>query len=187
MLPVFDEQTGLLPLGRYGATLDSIKAAYVDDPRFADSRTRAEIWQHFESATAGIRSVLPVVCAWIGGSFLTDKPDPDDIDVVYWCQDTLLNGITDQQDQLLLQYFAANRLRAARGLRVDTRVCEWHLFPEPHVSDTVEHKTYVMKRGFWDDFWMRKRSGEKGAAAQTSDALPKRGYFEVTLDGFHVD
>ncbi|BAU96216.1 hypothetical protein N24_1954 [Corynebacterium suranareeae] len=52
MLPALDEQTGLLPLGRFSASLDEIKANYIDDPRFAESMTRSEIWHHFESATA---------------------------------------------------------------------------------------------------------------------------------------
>ncbi|ASE10959.1 Uncharacterised protein [Kocuria rhizophila] len=62
MLPALDEQTGLLPLGRFAASMDEIKSHYVDDLRFAESTTRAEIWQHFESATEGILSVVPVVC-----------------------------------------------------------------------------------------------------------------------------
>lgn len=40
-------------------------------------------------------------------------------------------------------------------------------------------------RGYWDDFWMRKRSGAKDALPQQTDAVPQRGYFEVTVDGFH--
>jgi len=62
VLPALDTQTGLLPLGRYEATLEAIKQNYVDAPQFQASTTRAEIWQHFESATTGIRSVVPVIC-----------------------------------------------------------------------------------------------------------------------------
>lgn len=187
MLPALDTQTGLLPLGRYGATLDAIKQHYVDAPQFLVSTTRAEIWQHFESATVGIRSVVPVVCVWIGGSFLTDKMDPDDIDLVYWCQDVLVDRIVaDSQNALLLQMFAENKVRAETRLRVDTRVCKWHLFPGAHLADSVEHRSYALSRGFWDDFWMRKRTGAKTDPPQIADALPRRGYFEVTLDGFNV-
>ncbi|MFZ4841127.1 DUF6932 family protein [Mycetocola saprophilus] len=183
---MLDSQTGLLPVGRYGATLDAIKQSYVDAPQFQTSTTRAEIWQHFESATDGIRSVVPVVCVWIGGSFLTDKMDPDDIDVVYWCQDVLVDRVVaDPQAGLLLQIFALNQVRAQTGLRVDTRYCKWHLYSGAHLADSVEHRSYAQSRGFWDDFWMRKRSGTKNDPPQIADALPKRGYFEVTLDGFH--
>lgn len=61
MLPALDADTGRLPLGRFGATLEDVKRDFVDATRYADSETRSQIWQDFESATQGIRSVLPVV------------------------------------------------------------------------------------------------------------------------------
>ncbi|MFJ3958880.1 DUF6932 family protein [Arthrobacter sp. NPDC090010] len=185
VLPALDGQTGLLPLGRFGASLEHIKERYVDDPRFAQSTTRAEIWDHFESATGGIRSIVPVVCVWIGGSFLTDKMDPDDIDLVYWCEDVLVNKVVDPKARIILQKFALNKIREETGLRVDTHFCQWHVYPGADRGPTSEHLAYVQQRGYWDDFWMRKRNGEKGMAPQRADALPRRGYFEVTLDGFH--
>lgn len=185
VLPALDEQTGLRPLGRFGASLEEIKSHYVDDPRFAKSATRAEIWQHFESATDGIRSVVPVVCVWVGGSFLTDKIDPDDIDLVYWGEDVLVDQVTDPKDRYILQMFGMNQVRPATGLRVDTRYCLWHVFPEADRAHSVEHQSYALNRGYWDDFWMRKRNGAKEDPPQRPDALPQRGYFEVTLDGFH--
>lgn|GEM_PF-763472 len=154
-------------------------------PRFAKSATRAEIWQHFESATDGIRSVVPVVCVWVGGSFLTDKIDPDDIDLVYWGEDVLVDQVTDPKDRYILQMFGMNQVRPATGLRVDTRYCLWHVFPEADRAHSVEHQSYALNRGYWDDFWMRKRNGAKEDPPQRPDALPQRGYFEVTLDGFH--
>lgn len=187
MLPALDQQSGLLPLGRFGATLSDIKARFVDDPRYTGSSTRAEIWQDFESATEGIRSVVPVVCVWVGGSFLTGKLDPDDIDLVYWCEDVLVNQVTDPRARLVLELFAKNQVRTWTGLRVDTRYCLWHVFPEADRASSAEHNTYVRRRGYWDDFWMRKRSGAKDAPPVRGDALPRRGYFEVPLDGFHVD
>lgn len=186
MLPALNADTGLLPLGRFGATLEDVKRDFVDAARYAGSETRSQIWQDFESATQGIRSVLPVVCVWVGGSFLTEKLDPDDIDLVYWCRDSdVQQARSDVQSALMLEMFATNQVRNCTELRVDTRVCHWHLFAEPYLSDTEEHKRYAFERGFWDDFWMRKRSGEKGDPAQLADALPRRGYFEITLDGFH--
>lgn len=186
MLHALNADTGLLPLGRFGATLEDVKRDFVDAARYAGSETRSQIWQDFESATQGIRSVLPVVCVWVGGSFLTEKLDPDDIDLVYWCRDSdVQQARSDVQSALMLEIFATNQVRNCTELRVDTRVCHWHLFAEPYLSDTEEHKRYAFERGFWDDFWMRKRSGEKGDPPQLADALPRRGYFEITLDGFH--
>lgn len=68
---------------------------------------------------------------------------------------------------------------------MDTRYCQWHLYPEADRASCLEHQAYVMARGYWDDFWMRRRTGAKDDPPQLADALPKRGYFEVELDGFH--
>jgi hypothetical protein len=50
---------------------------------------------------------------------------------------------------------------------------------------TSHHDQYLRRRGYWDDFWMRTRSGTKGQPFQVADALPRRGYVEISLDGFH--
>jgi hypothetical protein len=174
VLPVPDSVTGLIPVGRYNVTIDDVKRYYVDDDRFATSCTRAPIWSDFE------------VCVWIGGSFLTSKVDPDDIDLVFWCHDAEISKVTHPSARLLLQFFADNSIRARTGLRVDTRCCLWHMNPEAHNgSTTAQHQDYLLRRGYWDDFWMRKRSGAKDQPAQLADALPRRGYIEVSLDGFH--
>lgn len=86
-----------------------------------ESATSAEIWQHFEPATDGICSVVPVVCAWVGGSLLTDKIDPDNIDLIYWGEDVLVDQVTDPKDRYILQMFGTNQVRPETGLRVDTR------------------------------------------------------------------
>lgn len=185
MLPRLDAKTGALPLGRFGVTLDEIKGGFVDAVLFSGSSTRKQIWQDFLSATSALRSIVPVINVWVGGSFLTDKLDPDDIDLVYWCEDELVNKVTDPCERMLLQLFARNQVRTMTGLRVDTRYCQWYLYPEADRGTCRAHETYACRRGYWDDFWMRRRTGEKGAAPQRADALPKRGYFEVELDGFH--
>jgi len=182
---ILDPKTGALPLGRHVATLDEVRRHFVDDIRFVTSPSRVEIWNHFETATSELRSVVPVICVWMGGSFLTNKIDPDDIDLVYWCHDIELNNVTDIGAMGLLHAFAVNSIRRDTGLRVDTRVCHWHLDPNASHGATPRHEAYSAQRGFWDDFWARMRSGSKDQPPQMADALPRRGYFEVKLDGFH--
>lgn len=186
MLPPVDAVSGSLPLGRFGAELAEIKATFVDAPEWAGSTTRAAIWNDFESATAGIRSVVPVAWVWVGGSFISNKLDPDDIDVVYWCEDRFVDRVTDPREKYILQLFATNQVRAKTKLRVDTRYCRWHVFPEATQRRTIEHNAYSADRGYWDDLWLRKRSGAKTDPPVRDDALPRRGYAEVMLDGLYV-
>ena len=186
MLPAIEPATGALPVGRYPTTLGEIRTAYVDAPALSASTTRAEIWTHFESATAELRRIVPVAYVWIAGSFLTSKLDPDDIDVVYWCEDRLVDLVTEVRDKQILDMFAKNNVRAVTSLRVDTRYGRWHVHPDADRIPTARHQSYAQTRGFWDDFWLRSRSGAKTDPRVREDALPRRGYVEVILDGVYV-
>lgn len=186
MLPALDPATGALPIGRFPAAMSQVRANFVDDPQYAGSSTREEIWTHFESATAELRRIVPVAYVWIAGSFITSKLDPDDIDVVYWCEDRHVDAVSDLGDKHILEMFAKNRVRVTTGLRVDTRYGRWHVHPDADSVTTAMHVSYSQMRGYWDDFWLRARSGSKTAPRVRDDALPRRGYLEVTLDGVHV-
>ena len=186
MLPAFESATGALPVGRYPTTLAEIQAAYVDAPELAASTTRAEIWSHFESATTELRRIVPVAYVWVAGSFITTKVDPDDIDVVYWCEDRLVDLVSNFRDKQILEFFAKNEVRGRTGLRVDTRYGRWHVHPDADRIPTAQHQSYSQTRGYWDDFWLRSRSGAKTDPRVREDALPRRGYLEVILDGVHV-
>jgi hypothetical protein len=186
MLPDPDSTSGALPVGRFPAELHEVRSAYVDAPAFAASISRQEIWSHFESATAELRRIVPVAYVWIAGSFLTTKLDPDDIDVIYWCEDRHIDAVSDAPDKQILELFAKNQVRAQTGLRVDTRYGRWHVHPDADRVATAQHMSYSQMRGYWDDFWLRSRSGSKTDPHVREDALPRRGYLEVTLDGVYV-
>lgn len=76
MIPLLDTR-GLLPVGIHSATIDEINASHL-----CDSAYRAEI---FSSLLKFMRIELLPACVDfyidIGGSFVTDKPIPTDIDV----------------------------------------------------------------------------------------------------------
>lgn len=188
MIPDLHEQEGQLPIGRYLTALDSVAGKFVTADHLSGSSTRAEIWAHFVSATEHLRTIVPVCSVWISGSFISAKLNPDDIDVIYWCEDRHIDSIDParQTDRLVLQKFSMNALRQDLGLRLDVRVGRWHARPETSLTAAAADRSYIAQRGFWDDFWLRKRSGIKGAPPTRSDALPRRGYLEVILDGFDV-
>lgn len=186
MVPPLDPETGVLPLGRHHVTLDAVKARYVDAAEFSTSATRHEIWADFEDATAVFRGIVPTAYVWIAGSFVTNKLDPDDLDLIYWCEDRLVDAVSDPRDKLTLQMFATNQVRATTGYRLDTRYGRWHVHPEAASVLTMEHRQYTANRGYWDDFWHRRRSGAKGDPPTREDALPRAGYLEVMLDGVDV-
>lgn len=176
---------GHLEPGRARCSAEYVQGELVDADTFAGSTTRPEIWEHWLSVVEVARELVgQVCCAWLGGSFTSTKVDPDDIDCVLVVESTLVDQVMAEGDDRsqLLAHIAGSRLREL-GLRVDSYLLSWVVNPEP-APMTLEARQYMANRGYWDDFWQRVRSGEKGDAACRRDALPLRGYLEVILDGF---
>jgi hypothetical protein len=181
VIPPFANPTGALPVGRYLTTVDEIHARFVENK----SARRQEIWDDWNKATALLRSHVPLCGVWLSGSFLTEKDEPDDVDCVYWAEDGEINRArANPISATVIDVFAQkDALRNLVGLRVDTFVVPWNCCADL-AKATIVTLSYFQSRGHWDDFWQRMRSGPKGAPAVRVDALPRRGYLEVILDGF---
>ncbi|GGU75864.1 hypothetical protein GCM10010275_07780 [Streptomyces litmocidini] len=178
-VPALVAATGTLPIGRYECTESEVRDAFVDKSEFASSVTRSNIWNDWETARETITSIVTVHSVWIAGSFTTSKIDPGDIDVVF-----LINGpefdALDPQDRALVGLFATGSAGARQhGLQVDSYMIPWQCFPEPNPGRDPIQAQYYSIRGYWDDFWLRSRSGAKGSPPVREDAFPKRGYLEV--------
>ncbi|WP_442759633.1 DUF6932 family protein [Streptomyces pseudogriseolus] len=80
-LPELDPATGMLPPGRYAATLDQLYTTLVES---TGSAIRQGIWEEWEQHRLTVETLAGGVSRmWIGGSFVSDKSDPGDIDVTY--------------------------------------------------------------------------------------------------------
>ena len=175
---------GFLPLGRYPATEVEIRERFVDG---AGNARRAEIWDHWIVATTHLRAITPVCAAWVGGSFLTDKAEPDDLDVVYVVGSRELFEARLNRPEVapvLAAYASGKALREKFGWLLDTYITEWPRNQGVGFSMPIHGVNYA-RRGYWDELWSRRRTGIKGQSLP-ADALPSRGFLEVTLDGFSV-
>jgi hypothetical protein len=85
VIPDFDPTTGALPLGRYGCTVTEVEDRLVQGQAFAESATRADVFSDWLTAKRMLDSISPdlVECVWLGGSFVTEKQDPDDMDSLF--------------------------------------------------------------------------------------------------------
>lgn len=190
-MPVPPFVRGALPQGRYQSTQDEIAAFFVNDPRFAASISRPAIWQHWETGLDLLMNAVTVHSAWIGGSFVTEKVNPRDIDVLFIVseEDRATRSVPDRQ---VIESFIkrvrdplTRRMKPAHGLLVDSYVINW----SPHNPTlagklTPLHSAYAAERGYWDDWWTRKRLTAKGKLGVREDALPTRGFLEVILNDY---
>ncbi|MGW4947205.1 DUF6932 family protein [Actinoplanes sp. NPDC004185] len=181
---------GFLPSGRYQCTPAEAEAAFVSDPAYAASISRAPLWQHhWTNALALLTSAVRVHAAWISGSFTSDKVNPRDIDVVFVIneQDRLSRSVTERQ---IVEAFArrvidpaTGRVVAAHGLLVDSYIIPWAPYLDKR-GHLVEYDEYVSDRGYWDDWWSRRRFSPKGSPSVSQDAHPCRGYLEVSISDY---
>lgn len=72
----------LLPPGVHSHTLTSVEVLAVS-PFPADTR-RAVLFQQFTKWVQSLKASNVTGHIWIDGSFLTEKPGPDDIDCILW-------------------------------------------------------------------------------------------------------
>lgn len=181
MIPPLDTQTGFLPLGRFCCTEDEVQDRFVHSDQFAESTTRPEIWNHWMAARRWVTERIPVLAVWIGGSFLTSKLDPDDLDVAFTWNAEAYESLSDQVRAEIDPFQRGKPGAELHRLRIDSYAFFWRgiLLPTPVV---IREDPYFRFRGYWDDWWMRARSSPKGFPATDADMVARRGYLEVRYD-----
>ena len=172
MIPELTNE-GVLPLGRFSTSIEDVEARFVP----ADNERRQELWKQWKHLTRLVHAVVGVLPAvWLGGSFLSSKTLPNDIDTVY---------ILKRDDMLRLKEDQAKVFNLIQTRQLDIgvdRVEPFFLFVEEvqgsGISGNYGPATgYLMLRGYWDQLWSRSR-------ADVAQSYPSHGYLEVIIDGY---
>lgn len=194
MLPSFSPD-GFLPLGRYSVSFDEAEALLVSAPEFRDSATRTVLWDGFLSYVDRFLTLEDTYAAamdgctllhrvWLGGSFVSAKPDPRNIDATLLIDTRAERAVRGKPGSkwLTTAFQSRERMKEKFGvspLRIGYRPIA-HVF-EPE-RFTPEERTYFTERGVWDDWWQRCRlPGQSDRSPSEQSATPARGYLEVRL------
>lgn len=178
---------GFLPRGRFPCTLEELEDEFVDHERFRDSSSRDEIFGHFLSAVELLNSFDSSLIenVWVGGSFVTDRIDPDDIDCLFVLSGPVYDALpSNNKRNQVKQFNRKGWLRERYGLRVESFLLVRVPFANPwdRGGVHVDAAPYAQVRGAWDDWWLRTRTGETAdEEPRIESAEPRRGYMEVTL------
>lgn len=130
-------------------SLPELRRICVD--RFSSSTRRPLLFAELERLTSDLTS-LGIICElWIDGSFLTEKDEPDDIDLSFsaWATDL------DKVDPAIV----AEIFRLLNGGKIyspvlDTYICVRFLKEDPrHLADKTLYWTEKWGKG-WDD-WLK--------------------------------
>lgn len=172
---------GFLPPGRYPATLRDVHGRFVLAAEFTKSEPRIDIWNRFTSALDLLKE-LPCryPMALLGGSFTTSKLDPGDIDA-----SVLVDRTTAATDELRAELDQRFNL-IQNDLDLDVFPVWWVPTNGAAPPNDTDHPSthYLLYRGYWDDWWPRYVPKPERNPFQRHHAFPRRGYLEVTIDGF---
>lgn len=165
-MPIPDlTERGYLPQGRYLCTLDEVRK------QFGWNEHRIQLLRDLKSYLIVWEQVLPLSRLWIGGSFLTQKEKPGDIDVTAIVREKYVSTEEEQRFLSNMLSLPGPRFKKATGLSIDQYPFVWSEYSD--VPTEESHVNYVRSRGYWDDWWGRERS---------TGAEQVRGYLEVILD-----
>lgn len=98
----FHEYPPLFPVGLHPTSLTELYRLCVES--FPDSVTRPAIFEALSSGIEYLRDTGVPGKLWIDGSFLTDKPDPNDVDILLVLTDTELEQAS-QKAREAIQWF----------------------------------------------------------------------------------
>jgi hypothetical protein len=143
----------LLPSGLQQMSISELKTLTVE--KFPLSVTRNNIYTGLEKLLAELQRLAIQAEIWIDGSFLTEKIDPEDCDLVVRLDAEFVERCSPEQFQILT--WINSNLKA-------TLLCDSYMFvewPEGHEGHalSIEHRAYWIR---W--FSHDRHGGTKGIA-----------------------
>jgi hypothetical protein len=156
MIPGFYEH-GVVPPGRYPATVDEIEQRFV--VTFPTSLTRKDIFDGWRRRREELLDIIPIEQEWVDGSFVTAKRDARDLDVVVFLDGATHDALPEADRKRIRILTVGIEPRLRFGCH-SFAVAVWPL-GHPH------RPGYEQASGYWDRQWSRDRTA------------PEKGYLDV--------
>ena len=144
-------QDGLLPAGRHQVTTDVFRQQFVD--AFGGSSTRARLFTRWQRHREALSSVVPIQAQWIDGSYVTDRLDPGDVDVVSLIDGPTFDALAPALQLMVSQLVSGSGTRAVWG--IDSYLLPVYPGGHPLRPETVKGLTY------WDNQWQRVKGNNQ--------------------------
>ncbi|MFD4573473.1 DUF6932 family protein [Streptomyces sp. NPDC058417] len=177
-LPAVDPTTGLLPPGRYAASLDELYTTLVIS---TGSAVRREIWEEWTTHHRLVETqVGQVTRMWVGGSFVSSKPEPNDVDVTYLVSADAYDAL-DRETLTDLADLTDAAWCVEQGMRVDSLLLRLpkRLPVSQMAPRLLDQKTSASFRdlGLYDEV----SQAIKPLSVHSVPSELRRGYVEVLL------
>lgn len=168
------DERRFLPEGRTLTTFEEIVSSYD----LASDSVRSSIWEAFLNFTNFIHEAVGAIAyVWIGGSFVTSKENPSDIDVAYLIkEEAVYDALKTEAGIFAIKVLRRRELHSK--FLTDEKV-DALFITVPATEVDLEPPLYLQSRGFIDQLWCKPRCVDP-----VQSSYPTCGYLEVKIDGF---
>ena len=145
------EEFGVLPEGIYPCSNGDFFRRFVS--QFPLSSTRLRIWTGFSKLLFSLTDLDIAAVLWVDESFVTDKSDPNDVDVVAFILSEDVAKATADAIAFLK--------RISKGAYCQSEFLT-HFFIVPmYDKSDPRYKTYWQARSYWRKWWGQTRGGDR--------------------------
>lgn len=151
-LPVISTTTGYLPSGAHDATADEVEERFVTE--LAPSANRPVIFQWWRLHRQALDELVSVTAQWLGGSFISAKPEPSDVDLCTVFDGPAFDSQPDHRRAMALALLNGHYTRdfwKCDSFRIAT-------YPPGQPG----HAEMVAAMDYWHAWWSKTRPDENG-------------------------
>ena len=149
----------MLPPGKYRCSPRDVERRFVDS--FPVDSNRATIYREWRSYRAAMCNLAPLLHQWIDGSFVTNKLNPGDIDVISFIDGNAFDKLPRWKQDVIAEL--NNGKGDAAYSHVDAKIVA--VFSKNNLNS----RFYQDAKVYWDRQWSRSKN-ERGIL---------KGYLEV--------
>ncbi|MGO8881862.1 MAG: DUF6932 family protein [Desulfomonilaceae bacterium] len=168
-IPDFDNG-GLLPAGVYVCDEETLYDSFVAS--FQASVTRADIYTGFTGWRRVAYNLVEFVVHWVNGSFVTNKTNPNDIDVISFYDTDYFNRLDEDKRKEIIRI-----LNGRENTKPDYRTHSFMVLSCPlgHPVFTI----FERERLFWRKWWSRTYIIDSFGQRISSGRV--KGFLQMTL------
>ena len=154
----FNSNGLLIPATIIKSTVQELEQVFVISP---DQKRRADIWRKYIIYSNALKDTLSNIALlqWIDGSFVTMKPEPNDIDLVTFISSSAIEALGSKIDAF--KYPASVEL-----FGVDAYIVKIYN------ADDKKHPVYLSDQKYWMHNFDKARMNRKGQKLQ-------KGFLEI--------
>ncbi|AFM27067.1 DUF6932 family protein [Desulfomonile tiedjei] len=162
---------GYLPEGIYPCGDNGLFFHFVES--FPEAITREMIFDGFTRWRVEIRPLIKAIRQWVDGSFVTNKMNPHDVDVVSFCDTDYYNSLTkDDQDEI------DRLLDGQRSTQSEYATHSILILSAP--LGHPEHRDSEIFRNHYRK-WLAKTYVEDPVTGYRVETNQRKGFLEMTL------